>query len=43
MLVLTAAFGFVELTKRQEPEAHSFAMTLAVVTVFSALLWVALK
>jgi hypothetical protein len=42
MLVLTAVFGFVQLAKQQEPEAQSWALTLAVVTVFSALLWIAL-
>jgi hypothetical protein len=41
MVVLTAAFGFVQLAKQQEPEAQSWALTLAVVTVFGALLWVA--
>jgi desulfoferrodoxin (superoxide reductase-like protein) len=43
MVVCTAALGFVELTKHQEPQAHFFAMTVAWVVVASALLWVALS
>jgi desulfoferrodoxin (superoxide reductase-like protein) len=42
MVVCTAALGFVELTKYQEPQAHFFAMIAASVIVASALLWVAL-
>jgi hypothetical protein len=42
MLVCVACLGFVELTRRQEPEALDFVQTLAIVTVFSALLWAVL-
>jgi hypothetical protein len=40
MLVMVAALGFVELSRKQEPQAYLFASTAAWVTVFSALLWV---
>jgi hypothetical protein len=43
VLVAAAALGFVELSRHQEPSEHVFAMTVAWVTVVTALLWVALK
>ena len=43
LITLTsAALGFVELSRRQGEGEHSFAMTLALVVVVSALIWVAL-
>jgi len=42
LLVMTAALGFVELSRRQGEGEHLFAMTLALVVVVSALMWVAL-
>jgi hypothetical protein len=40
--VASAALGFVELSRRQGEGEHLFAMTLALVVVVSALIWVAL-
>jgi len=42
LTVTSAALGFVELSRRQGEGEHSFAMTLALVVVVSALMWVAL-
>jgi hypothetical protein len=41
LVVGITAIGFVRLAQQQDPEAHAWAMTLAVVTIFGALLWVA--
>ena len=43
LTVTSAALGFVELSRRQGEGEHSFAMTLALVVVVSALMWVALS
>ena len=42
LTVTSAALGFVELSRRQGEGEHSFAMTLALVVVVSALIWVAI-
>jgi len=42
LTVTSAALGFVELSRRQGEGEHLFAMTLALVVVVSALMWVAI-
>jgi hypothetical protein len=42
LVVATIAFSFVELHRRADSGEHFFAVTVALVTVATALLWVAI-